>query len=73
MSSRRVGRRARVNPLQLLPAEHFSPPRQAAVSGYDTVEEDTIYAVTGNPRPAEVAAALDQLLTGEYVAVYECE
>lgn len=42
------------------------------MSGYDAVEEDTIYAVTGNPRPAEVAAALDQLLTGEYVTVYEC-
>lgn len=44
---------------------------QAAVSGYDAVDEDTIYAVTGNPRPAEVEAVLNQLLTADFKAVYE--
>ena len=43
------------------------------MSGYDSVEEETIYAVTGNPRPDEVTAAIEQLFTGDYVAVYQCE
>lgn len=46
---------------------------QAAVSGYDTVEEETIYSVTGNPRPAEVRSAIDQLFSGEFKATYDCK
>jgi hypothetical protein len=44
---------------------------QAAASGYDAVDEDSIYAVTGNPRPAEVKEAIHQLMTGEYMVIYK--
>ena len=39
---------------------------QASASGSDVVDEDVVYAVTGNPKPKEIDAALKALLTRSF-------
>jgi DNA polymerase III delta prime subunit len=46
---------------------------QSSASGYDVIDEDAVYAVTGNPRPAEVREALGVLLKGSFIDGYKRE
>jgi predicted secreted Zn-dependent protease len=55
----------------LLAAQRQS--RQAAAAGYETVDEDAVYAVTGNPRPREVEEAVGLLLKDSFEAGYARE
>lgn len=46
---------------------------QSAASGYDVIDEEAIYSVTGNPRPGEIREALGVLLKGTFNDGYKCE
>ena len=43
---------------------------QSAASGYDTLDEDSIYAVTGNPRPEDIRVLLAKLLKESFESGY---
>lgn len=46
---------------------------QSAASGYDTLDEDAVYAVTGNPRPQEIKETVAVLLRGTFQDGYKRE
>ncbi len=44
-----------------------------AAAGYDPIDEDAVYATTGNPRPADIREALTVLLTKDFDAACKRE
>ena len=45
---------------------------QAAASAYEVIDESVVYAVTGNPKPAEVKEAVRQLMAEPIESAYGC-
>lgn len=46
---------------------------QATASGFPVIDEDSVYACTGNPRPAEMKEALQSLLKESFQSAYTRE